>query len=119
MNNSSELQRLADSIANLVSTITEIINAKAQAATAHATQAEAQVPARSVPATARTPCADPIMNKRQLAGHLQVSVRTIDNLMERGYLPHYKIGKIVRFKLSDVHDNLDARHKRHAYRSRQ
>src|SRR6266480_1292190 len=91
--NSSELHRMASSIAKLVTTVTEIIEAKVQAASRAAEQAQP-------PAPAQVATYDPIMTKRQLAAHVHVSVRTIDSWLQRGYLPHYKIGKIVRFRLS-------------------
>jgi excisionase family DNA binding protein len=108
MSNSSEAHRLANSIAGLVASITEIINAKVAASTDVLVQVRPPVPTSVAPY-------DPILTKRQLAAHMQVSLRTVQNWMEKGSLPYYKIGKTVRFRLSDVKRNWDAKHKKHSY----
>ena len=117
MNDALELRRLADSIAGLVATITENINAKVQMATHDAAQAQPQQPPQP-PTTVEVATYDPVLTKRQLAAHFQVSLRTIDNWCQKGHLPHYKIGKIVRFKLSDIQAEWDAKLKRLSCRSR-
>jgi excisionase family DNA binding protein len=111
MNNSRELRRLADSIAGLVAAITEIINAKVQTATNDAVQVQP-------PTTVEAATYDPVLTKRQLAAHFQVSLRTIDNWCQKGHLPHYKIGRMVRFRLSDIQAAWDAKLKRLSCRSR-
>jgi hypothetical protein len=48
---------------------------------------------------------DPIRNwksKRQIAVHLQVSLRTVSNLMRRRLLPFVQIGSVIRFDLVQV-----------------
>jgi excisionase family DNA binding protein len=111
MSNPSQIHHLANSITGLVASITEIINAKVQASTDAAAQKQSPV---------QTPVAnyDPLLTKRQLAAHMQVSVRTIDHWKEKGCLPYYKIGRVVRFRLSDIQRDWEAKHKRHSYRSR-
>lgn len=42
-----------------------------------------------------------IISKQQLAEVLSLSVSMIDKLMQQG-LPHFKIGKSVRFRVSGV-----------------
>jgi excisionase family DNA binding protein len=107
---SPEIKRLADSIAGLVTAITDMIKMQVQDATHAAVQAKPMAePCSPAPATLY----DPVMTKRQLAAHLHVSLRTIDNWQKKGYLPYYKIGKIVRFKLSDVQGALDGKLKMH------
>src|SRR5208282_4911842 len=118
MNNASELHRLADSIAGLVETITEIINSAVQMAARGDVQAQAGALQPQSPATVQVATYDPVLTKRQLAAHLQVSLRTIDNWCQKGHLPHYKVGKIVRFKLSDIQAEWDAKLKRLSRRSR-
>ncbi len=103
MKNSPELHRLADSIAGLVATITEIVNAKVQTATHDAVPAQPQ-PLLQPPAIVEVATHDPVLTKRQLATHFQVSLRTIDNWCQNGYLPHYKIGKVVRFRLGVIQE---------------
>lgn len=117
MKNSVELHRLTDSIAGLVATVTEIIDTKLQGTM----QRTALVPppqGAQTPKTVQMTTFDPIMTKRQLATHLQVSMRTIDNWCQRGHLPHYKIGKVVRFRLSDIQGEWESKLKRHASGSR-
>lgn len=110
MNNSKELRHLADSIAGLVATITEIINTKVQTATHDAARLQP-------PTTVQVASYDPWLTRPQLAAHLQVSLRTIENWRRQGYLPHYKAGRLVRYKLSDIQVAWEARMKRDAHRS--
>lgn len=42
-----------------------------------------------------------LLNKKELASKLKVSVATIDNLMKKG-MPYLKIGKSVRFNLEEI-----------------
>lgn len=42
-----------------------------------------------------------LVGKRAIAGRYTVSVRTVDNLMARGVLPFYKLGKAVRFSIPE------------------
>ena len=117
MNNSQELRQLADSIAGLVAAITEIINAKVQTATHEAVQVQPPQPPQPQ-TTVEAATYDPVLTKRQLAAHLQVSLRTIDNWYQKGHLPHYKIGRMVRFRLSDIQTEWDAKLKRLSCRAR-
>jgi excisionase family DNA binding protein len=111
MKNSAELHRLANSIAGLATTITEIISMKIQTATHDAMQSQP-------PTTVQVATYDPFLTKRQLAKHFQVSGRTIDNWCQMGHLPHYKIGRMVRFRLSDIQAEWDTKLKRLSCRSR-
>ena len=43
-----------------------------------------------------------ILNRQKLAKHLSLSLRYIDELTKNGTLPFYKIGKSVRYDLSEV-----------------
>jgi len=42
-----------------------------------------------------------------VAEHFKISVRTADNWMKRGLLPYIRIGKNVRFKLSEAEEKLN------------
>jgi len=42
-----------------------------------------------------------MLDKKKLAQELGISIMTIDRHMKNG-LPHYKIGKLVRFNLTEV-----------------
>jgi excisionase family DNA binding protein len=48
-----------------------------------------------------------LLTKGQCAEYCQVRIRTIDNWMKRGFIPYYKIGKAVRFRIEDVLAFLD------------
>jgi excisionase family DNA binding protein len=114
MNKTSDLRRLNAQIATLATTITDIIKAQVQAtataaATAAMTAAAQAKPPAGPPATTQAMPYDPVLTKRQLAAHFQVSARTIDNWCQRGYLPYYKVGKVVRFRLSDIKYEWDAK----------
>jgi len=43
-----------------------------------------------------------LLKKGQLAKKLNLSQRTVENFMRRGWIPYVKIGKSVRFCLADV-----------------
>lgn len=45
---------------------------------------------------------EPFINKPEVARRLGKRVRTIDNWMQGGLLPYYKIGRSVVFKWSEV-----------------
>ena len=46
------------------------------------------------------------LNKKQVAQRLNVSARTVDNLMRNGGLPYQKLGRLVRFEPADVDAHL-------------
>lgn len=43
-----------------------------------------------------------LLTKKQLAALLEISTGYIDKLMALGELPHFKIGKAVRFRQTEV-----------------
>ena len=90
MNELSDTKRLAEATSSLASTILEIINDKLQAV---ATGQEQKIARKMIEA---------VLTKQQAADHFQVTMRTIDNWMKKGYLPYYKIGHVVRIKMSEV-----------------
>ena len=47
--------------------------------------------------------------RKQIAAHCGLSLRTIDELTRNGILPHFKIGKAVRYDLAEVEDALRQR----------
>jgi excisionase family DNA binding protein len=63
---------------------------------------DAPPPSSEFPLSAFPISALPLLTRRDLAAHLQVSVRTIDRLVASGELPTHRIGRIVRFSLPDV-----------------
>ena len=50
---------------------------------------------------------EPFIDKRDVAQRLKKCARTIDNLMAKG-LPHYKVGRSVIFRWSEVEAHLAA-----------
>jgi len=56
--------------------------------------------------TPTAPVTEPFINKEEVARRLGKTLRTVDNWMQRGLLPYYKIGRSVEFKWSDVEEHL-------------
>ncbi len=52
---------------------------------------------------------DGLLTKRGLAPRLEISPRTLDAWMKRGFVPYIKIGKSVSFRLADVLEKLNTR----------
>jgi excisionase family DNA binding protein len=51
---------------------------------------------------------DGLLRKPELAKNLAISKRTLDVWMRAGRIPFLKVGKSVRFRLSDVLEKLNA-----------
>ena len=49
---------------------------------------------------------EPFVTKAEVARRLGKRMRTVDNWMQRGLLPYYKIGRSVAFKWSEVEQHL-------------
>lgn len=49
-----------------------------------------------------------LLTKKELAPHLRVGPRTVDEWMRKKRLPFLKIGKTVRFRLADVLAKLES-----------
>ena len=49
-----------------------------------------------------------LLRKRELAPKLGISKRTLDVWMQQGRVPYLKVGRSVRFRLSDVLEKLNA-----------
>ncbi len=49
---------------------------------------------------------DVMLNKRELAARLKLTVRTIENWQRRGILPFVKVGRVVLFHWPEVVDCL-------------
>jgi excisionase family DNA binding protein len=66
-------------------------------------------PAKAIqtpPAGALGANADGFLDKKELAEHLKLTVRTIENWQRRGALPYVKVGKVVLFHWPDVVEHL-------------
>jgi excisionase family DNA binding protein len=51
------------------------------------------------------------VTKPELARHLRVSVRTVDNMMARHDIPYVLIGRLVRFKITEVDQSLEQKYR--------
>lgn len=52
------------------------------------------------------PLPERFIGKADVAQRLNKTLRTVDNWMQRGILPYYKIGRSVEFKWSEVEAHL-------------
>ena len=86
----SETNRLAEAVAGVAAAITEIIDARMQQL---GMAIECKIAMRTI---------EPLLNRKQAAEHFQVTIRTIENWSRAGYLPYYKVGSEVRYRLSDI-----------------
>jgi excisionase family DNA binding protein len=107
MNNKSEIKRLADAVACIASTITEIIDTRLKTAKELANAGDAAPWQRTHLPTA----IEGWVEKRDVAKHLKISVSTVNNWMRKGLLPCIRIGRSVRFKLSEGDEALSRRNK--------
>jgi len=51
---------------------------------------------------------EPFITKPVVAERMDVEVRTVSRLMRRGVLRYYKLGPMVRFKWSEVEEDMRA-----------
>lgn len=74
----------------------------------HPTQGPSAAVSTAPPHTTGEPGATPegFIGKIEVAQRLNKTLRTVDNWMQRGILPYYKIGRSVVFKWSDVEAHL-------------
>jgi excisionase family DNA binding protein len=49
---------------------------------------------------------EPFIRKHTVAERMEVKIRTVNRLMREKVLGHYKLGQIVRFKWSEVENDL-------------
>ena len=95
MSDISDTKRLADALNALALTMTEIMMERLRAAT---DLQEHKIANQLI---------DPMLTKKELAVRLHITVRTVDNWMKRGLLPHVKIGRCVRFRWTEVQHQLE------------
>lgn len=58
--------------------------------------------------TMTAPQPEPFINKPEVALRLNKTLRTVDNWMKRGILCHYKVGRSVLFRWSEIEAHLAA-----------
>jgi len=64
---------------------------------------------KSDTAATKTDSTDVALNKAQVAGRLNISLRTLENWMAEGDIPYWKCKKVVRFYWPDVEEHLRRR----------
>lgn len=101
MNQTSETKRLADAVANIATTIAEIIETRLQT-TGSGLEQRLQASGNMLEQKIARRTIQPIVKKKEAAAYFGVTVRSIDNWMKRGYLPYYKIGYCVRIPMHDA-----------------
>lgn len=107
--NPSETKRLADAVANIAATISEIIEARLK----KSIETHTGLPSALWPDAASPKAMEGWVRKKDVAKHLNISVRTVDNWMSKGVLPHIRLGERgVFFKLSEVDEAVNRRFKR-------
>ena len=111
MKNTPEIERLSDAVASIASTIAEIIDTKLKAAAEMSDTANVVAEPPSLAPTAT----EGWVGKMEVAQHFKISRRTVDNWMSNGCLPFIRLGRNVRFKLSQVDE---AMHRRHGIQGR-
>jgi excisionase family DNA binding protein len=94
-----DTEKLSNALAGLVATMTEIINEKLRTIG----DVQEQGIARKT--------IEPFLTKLELAEHLGVTGRTVDNWMKKGYIPYYRIGRNIRIKLSVVEAHWDTHYR--------
>ena len=51
---------------------------------------------------------EPLLTEKQVAAYLNVSTRHLYSWRMAGFIPHFKIGRAVRFRLSEVEKALES-----------
>lgn len=101
MTESHNLQRLTEAIARLATIFIETTAAKVREQTPVAASLKTQYFQKPI---------DNLMTKKDVSAFLKVSLRTVDTLMRKGYLPYIRLGsRCVRFILADVQNELSRR----------
>jgi excisionase family DNA binding protein len=91
----SDTQRLAKAVTALAATLTEILTERVREL------GEIQERRIALKTT------ETLMTRREAAAHFRVAVRTMENWTRKGYVPYYKLGKVVLYKLSDIEQHWD------------
>lgn len=91
-------------MANIATTITEIIELKIKEL-GEAAKVGASVYGGIDGFTA----AEGWVGKKDTAAHLKISLRTLNEWMKKGFIPYIRIGRGLRFKLSEVDEAMKRR----------
>ncbi len=106
MNNSVDAKRLGQAVESLASTIIEIIDSRLR----HFAE-EAKLLQPEHLAKQRTPESEGWVDQKAAAEHLKISRRTLYDWMRKGVIPHVRLGRGVRFRLSDVDETMKRRYR--------
>ena len=51
---------------------------------------------------------EPLLTEKQVAAYLSITTRHLYSWRMAGYIPHFKIGRAIRFRLSEVEKALES-----------
>jgi hypothetical protein len=107
----SDTKRLADAVANVAATITEIIDAKLKLAM----ETRTNLPSPPMPNAVSPKTMEGWGKRTDVAKHMNISLRSLNNWMAKGLIPYIRLGeRRVFFKLSEVDEAINRRFKRNA-----
>lgn len=113
MSDNIQTKYLADALNALAFTISDMINERLQSLTAvhHPTPFRPETDFATMRQRSEIKTNEPegLLVKSEVAQILHVTPRCIDNWMEKGLIPYYKIGRSVRFRMTDVQSCLNDR----------
>jgi excisionase family DNA binding protein len=104
MNNNVHAKMLGQAVESLASSIIEIIDSRLR----HFAE-EAKLAHSEHRVTQCTTDSEGWVDQKAAAEHLKISRRTLYDWMQKGVIPHFRIGRGVRFKLSDVDEAMKRR----------
>jgi len=104
MNNSVDANKLGQAVESLASTIIEIIESRLRQF-----NDEGKRHQPDEPTFLRAVGSEGWVDQKAAAEHLKISRRTLYDWMQKGVIPHVRLGRGVRFKLSDVDEAMKRR----------
>ena len=115
MNNTPESERMQNALAELASAMIKIIHNRVDQTLAGRNgigdQAEddrrGACPLGAGVGLVQVASDNQMVDKTEIAKLLGMTIRTVDNWMDRGLLPDFKIGRSVRFRKNDVVQHLN------------
>src|SRR5262245_13418299 len=104
MNNSVDVKSLGRAVESLASTIIELLESRLRQ---FAEEGKLHRPDHQ--GTQPTSESESWVDQKGTAEHLQISRRTLYDWMQKGVIPHVRLGRSVRFRLSDVDEAMKRR----------
>jgi excisionase family DNA binding protein len=104
MNNSADAKKLGQAVESLASTIIEIIESRLSQ---FAEEGKLLQPQHL--AAQSTTESEGWVGQKEAAAHLKISRRTLYDWMQKGVIPHIRLGRGVRFKLREVDEAMKRR----------